>query len=121
MKINRILFSMLLAGGLMAETASARWAKVASYNARGSAKEVKCHFGGVEAFRIECTSEEPVIINTVVLRNGGAKKSFTVARKLQKGQKALVKVDPKQTVTGLRISDDGNGNYNVFVDGRKKK
>ena len=50
---------------------------------------------------------------TVVIRNGGAKRSQTVNATFQRGQSFDVYID--RNSTGLRISDTGRGRYRVSV------
>ena len=50
---------------------------------------------------------------TVVIRNGGAKRSQTVNAKFQRGQSFDVSID--RDSTGIRISDTGRGRYRVSV------
>ena len=50
---------------------------------------------------------------TVVIRNGGAKRSQTINATFQRGQSFDVHID--RDSTGLRISDTGRGRYRVSV------
>ncbi len=56
-----------------------------------------------------------VSVNTVVLREGSAKSSFPVSRRLGPGETAEIDLGGARQATGLRISTGGNGSYNVYV------
>lgn len=56
-----------------------------------------------------------VSVNTVVLREGSAKTSFPVSRRLGPGETAEIDLGGARQATGLRISTGGKGSYNVYV------
>jgi len=91
-----------------------KFVKLADLSTGGGAKEVACNADAVSIVRIVCT-EGHVIINTVVVREGGKKTPHTVARRLEKGQNHAIQLGSPRKVTGIRISDDGNGKYVVQV------
>ena len=100
----------LFAGAAVA----ADYKQVASLTAGGKAKEVSVNRSARQCLlRVD---EGSVIINTIVVRQGGNKKSVTVARKFQKGKDQVIKFfDQAQPITGLRISDSGTGRYRLFL------
>jgi len=89
----------------------AGWQVVSDVTAGGGAKELAVN-RSIRLVRIECTSGA-VIINTVVIREGGVKTPITVARKLNTGEKWEHDLGGAHQVTGLRISDSGKGTYKV--------
>ncbi len=89
----------------------AGWQVVSDVTAGGGAKELVVN-RSVQSVQIECTSGT-VIINTVVIREGGAKNPITVARKFTVGEKQELNLGGTKQVTGLRISDSGRGTYKV--------
>jgi len=87
------------------------WKRVADLRAGGGAKEVVVN-DTVSAFRLVCVEGE-VIVNTVVVREGGKKTPHKVARKLLKGQEHVITLNTRKPVSGLRISDQARGRYIV--------
>ena len=91
------------------------YSRVGSYTAGGSAKET----GGpssrpIRKVRIVATSGS-VIVNTVVVREGGAKTPHTLAVRLAAGESREIDLGSARRVTGLRISDGGKGTYEIQV------
>lgn len=80
----------------------------------GEPKEVPVN-REVTGCRIEVVNGS-VIINTVVVREGGKKTPITVGRRLGVGESVDLPFGPKRLVTGLRISDGGGGTYRVFIN-----
>ncbi len=81
------------------------------FQASGTAKEFAFPAGNSR-----CTItvvDGSVGFKTVVIRNGGAKRSQTINATFQRGQSFDVHIDPNST--GLRISDTGRGRYRVSV------
>ena len=81
------------------------------FQASGSAKEFAFPAGNSR-----CTItvvDGSVGFKTVVIRNGGAKRSQTINATFQRGQSFDVHID--RDSTGLRISDTGRGRYRVSV------
>lgn len=89
------------------------WATVAKLSAGGGPKEVEVN-RPVSKIAIKCT-EGSVIINTVVVRQGGQTTPHRVATRINKGDTQQISIGNKLQVTGLRISDDSNGKYEVRV------
>ena len=56
-----------------------------------------------------------VSVNSVVLREGSAKTSFAVTRRLAPGETAEVDLGGERRATGLRISTGGKGTFDVYV------
>ena len=81
------------------------------FQASGTAKEF-----AFPADNSRCTItvvDGSVGFKTVVIRNGGAKRSQTINATFQRGQSFDVHID--RDSTGLRISDTGRGRYRVSV------
>ena len=68
----------------------------------------------IRTVQIECT-EGSVIVNTLWVREGGAKTEIRVARKFNKGDKQDFDLSYDRNVTGFRISDKGPGKYKVHA------
>ena len=66
----------------------------------------------VRAIRIDCL-EGPVIINTLVVREGAAKNPITVGRRFNAGESQDIDLGYNRNVTGLRISAGGRGTYRL--------
>ena len=56
-----------------------------------------------------------VSVNSVVLREGGAKTSFPVTRRLEPGENVEIDLGGARQATGLRISTGGKGAFDVYV------
>ena len=89
------------------------WQVVAEIPAGGDAKELAVN-RSIRVVQIECTAGS-VIVNTVVIREGGAKSPITVGRRFNQGERQDIDLGGERQVTGLRISDGGRGNYRVRV------
>ena len=91
------------------------YSRVGSYTAGGSAKETGAPSSRpIRKVRIVATSGS-VIVNTVVVREGGAKTPHTLAVRLAAGESREIDLGSARNVTGLRISDGGKGTYEVQV------
>ena len=104
--------AMVLAASF-ATAACADWKTVAEVTAGGDAKELAVN-RTIRTVQIECTAGS-VIVNTVVIREGGAKSPITVARRFNQGEKQNLDLGYDRNVTGLRISDGGQGRYKVHA------
>ncbi len=119
MKEHALWATFVLAAGIMVsglntqEAEAGKWRRVADLSAGGGAKEITIN-RNVREFRIVCT-EGSVIINTVVVREGGKTTPITIGQRLNKGDNRVFSIPSKALVTGLRISDDGRGQYVVHV------
>ena len=91
------------------------YSRVGSYTVGGSAKETGAPSSRpIRKVRIVATSGS-VIVNTVVVREGGAKTPHTLAVRLAAGESREIDLGSARRVTGLRISDGGKGTYEVQV------
>ena len=99
--------------GRAEEAHKGKWTVIADLTAGGGAKEVKeeCR---ASTCLITCT-DGSIIINTVVLRQGGKKTPFTVTSRLKKGESKEITIGDDVNVTGFRISDTGRGRYTVSL------
>jgi hypothetical protein len=89
------------------------WEKLGEYQASGGATEVTVNLPVARCF-IKCI-EEPVTINTFVVREGEKKTPIKVVTKMTKGQELPIDIGAKRQITGFRISNDGGGKYQVWV------
>lgn len=112
MRTLRTALAVLLLTSFSA-LAGSGWHKVAELDAGGDGKEVSVN-RDCSVCLIKC-EEGSVIINTVVIREGGKKTPKTVGKRLNKGDSEQVPFGDKINVTGLRIGDDGRGHYEVYV------
>ena len=91
------------------------YSRVGSYTVGGSAKETGAPSSRpIRKVRIVATSGS-VIVNTVVVREGGAKTPHTLAVRLAAGESREIDLGSARRVTGLRISDGGKGTYEIQV------
>jgi len=89
------------------------WKQVASFTAVGGGKEVALT-SPISEVRFKCTAGM-VIINTIVIRNGGQGTQVTIGVEMNAGQEHVRQVGDKVPTTGIRIGDDGGGQYEVYV------
>lgn len=96
------------------------WHRCGQYSTGGGAKEVPANYQNVRTVQLHCL-EGGVNIQTLWVRNGGQKEEHRVARSLQRGEKYNIELGGRDT-TGFRISDSGNGRYEVLIltDGHRK-
>ena len=106
---------MLVALVLCASPAFAgpKWKNLGELTADGQAKEIAVN-REISEIAIEIKDGSP-LINTVWVREGANKKEYTVAKRMNKGDKHFIKLDGKRMVTGLRISDVARGSYRISV------
>jgi hypothetical protein len=108
-----IAFAFVLALTSTLAFAGSGWHMVGAFDAGGEAKEM-----GVNRNCSVClvkVTEGSVIINTVVVREGGKKTPHTVGQRIEKGDHREIDIGSKIYATGFRISDDGRGHYEVYV------
>ncbi len=107
-----VVATLLLGSGTA--WAKPKWKNLGDYTADGQPKEIAV---GREISEIAIDFKEgSVIINTVWVREGAAKREYTVGQQKNKGDPTLfIKLDGKRNVTGLRISDKAGGRYRVSV------
>lgn len=104
---------VLLAGWLWAASGAAggEWTLLAERSPGAKPQELAFE-GTIRALRIECV-EGAVILNAVMIREGGARESFTIGRRLNAGESHDLDLGGERTVGGLRIHDGGRGRYRV--------
>ena len=56
-----------------------------------------------------------VSVNTMVLREGAAKRSYTVSARLEAGQTRTIELGGRHQATGIRVSTGGKGTFDVYV------
>ena len=56
-----------------------------------------------------------VAVNTVVLREGGAKTPYPVTVRLEAGQTRTIELGGHRKATGIRVSTGGKGTFDVYV------
>ncbi len=107
-----LTLALLCAGPSLAKGG---WHALGDFQTGGEAKEVACNR---EASRCAIyVLEGDVIINTLVVREGGKKTPIRVTVRLAKGQKPhVISLGAKRLITGFRISDGARGKYRVSVN-----
>lgn len=91
-----------------------KWREIANVEVtEANAREVGAS-GNISKIRFE-VYEGSVVFNTGVVRQGAAKTGFTVGRRLAAGSHVDVDVGPLEGVTGIRVSEDGQGKYRIYV------
>ncbi len=109
-----ILAALCLAAWATAAVAGDDWDPVAKkLQASGGAKEVEVN-QSVKHILIKVKDGE-VIIQTLVVRQGGNKTPYPVGRRMAKGEHHIIDLPERVMVTGFRISDGGGGRYEVHV------
>jgi hypothetical protein len=109
-KIITLAIAVLMSMSVYADKAGV---KVATLTAGGDAKEVSVD-QQISKVLIKCIDGN-VIINTVAVRDGGNVTKHSVGAKINKGEVQQITVGEKVNCSGLRISDDGRGQYEVRV------
>lgn len=120
MKMRRMLslFAVVLSLGVATARAGDKWVTVAELTPTpGNAKEVAVNkFCSFIQFSVE---EGSVGFVTFWIREpNGVKSQITVNQSFAKGQKYSLPIDNPRMISGLRISDNGNGRYKVWVKER---
>ncbi|MBI3985409.1 MAG: hypothetical protein HY343_00685 [Lentisphaerae bacterium] len=105
--------AFVVAMGPSAHARRPEWTKAADLQAGTGAKDV-AYSGTISAVKIKCV-EGSVSINTIVVRQGGDKTAVPVTAQLRAGDEREIAMTNAVQATGLRISDDGNGKYEVYV------
>lgn len=100
-------------GSATSSGGSGRYRQIAEFTAGGTAKEVSVT-EPVRAIRIQASSGT-VVLNTVVIRDGAARRSIPVTRRLAAGEYVDLPLQSGENISGLRISDGANGRYRVLV------
>ena len=88
--------------------------RAGSYGAGGAIEAPIPTRNPIKQILIASTSGS-VAVNTVVLREGGAKTSFPVSVRLEAGQTQMVELGGHRKATGIRVSTGGKGTFDVYV------
>lgn len=108
-----IAYSLITAVATVSALAGSGWHRVGTFDAGGDAKESAVN-RACSTVLIRVT-DGSVVIQTVVVREGDKKTPHSVGQRLDKGQQREIAIGNNPLVTGLRISDEGRGRYDVFV------
>lgn len=121
MKLHRVLQAVGVCLALAAGVARSddEWVKITQLNPTpGQAKEVAinrlCSF-----IQFEIVEGSVGFMTFWIREPGGAKNQITINAAFSKGQKYTLPLDNPRMISGLRISDHGNGAYKVWVKERK--
>jgi hypothetical protein len=109
-----VLLGTILCSAFAYSDALAVWTDIGLFNAGGGAKEVGVN-RQITKLKITCQNR-PVIINTVVMREGGKKTPFTLGKKFVVNEEFVLDLGGKHHVTGFRVSDDLKGSYRLQVE-----
>ena len=105
---------MMMLATSAARAESKNWHDLGEYNVDGKdAIEVQVNRPSVTLIRIVCT-EGSVIINTLVVREGGNKTPHSMGKRIEKDGYEVLEIGETKA-TGFRISHDGRGRYKVQV------
>jgi hypothetical protein len=88
--------------------------RAGSYSAGGAVEAPIPTSNTIKQVLIAATSGT-VSVNTMVLREGGAKKSYTVSARLAAGQTRMIELGGRHQATGIRVSTGGKGTFDVYV------
>lgn len=106
--------ALAMAGSNAALAESKTWHTVGEFTVNGKdSVELPITRPSVTLIRIVCT-DGSVIINTLVVREGGKKTPHTVGKRIEKDDYEIIRMD-ETAATGFRISHDGRGSYKVQV------
>lgn len=111
---NRVYLSLGILTGLILFASvclASSWKPLANLSSGGEAKEVPVNHK-ISHVRVMVT-EGTVVFNTIVVREGGKKSPHTIGREYSAKQHFVLDLPAPTQVTGLRISDGGNGRYSV--------
>jgi hypothetical protein len=90
------------------------WEDITTIKAGGDAKEIGVN-KEIQKLKITC-QEKPIIVNTVVMREGAKKTPFSLGKKFTPKEEFVLDLGGKHHVTGFRISDDLKGAYTLKVE-----
>ena len=107
------LLTSILLTPVFDTVAGEKWTPVARLTAGGGVKEVPLQCAAQRCL-IRCI-DGSIIVNTVVAREGGSSSPFRVGRRFALGEEQIVDFGSVRELTGLRISDDGQGVYEILV------
>lgn len=88
--------------------------RAGSYSAGGAVEAPIPTSNTIKQVLIAATSGS-VAVNTVVLREGAAKTSYTVSARLAAGETRMIELGGRRQATGLRVSTGGKGTFDVYV------
>ena len=88
--------------------------RAGSYSAGGAVEAPIPTSKTIKQVLIAATSGN-VAVNTMVLREGAAKTSYTVSAQLAAGQTRMIELGGRRQATGLRVSTGGRGTFDVYV------
>ena len=88
--------------------------RAGSYSAGGAIEAPIPTSKTIKQVLIAATSGN-VAVNTMVLREGAAKKSYAVSAQLAAGQTRMIELGGRRQATGLRVSTGGRGTFDVYV------
>ena len=88
--------------------------RAGSYSAGGAIEAPIPTSKTIKQVLIAATSGN-VAVNTMVLREGAAKTSYTVSAQLAAGQTRMIELGGRHQATGLRVSTGGKGTFDVYV------
>jgi hypothetical protein len=111
MKIRFLLLAFAFTASIA--LAGGGWHRVGDFDAGGDAKEAGVNRNCSKA--LVKVTDGSVIINTVVVREKDKATPFTIGARLEKGEDRVIELGGERYVTGLRVSDDGRGHYQLFV------
>ena len=107
--------AVMMAGSNVAMAESKHWHDIDDVNVtKKNAVELPVDRPGVTLIRIVCT-DGSVVINTLVVREGAKKTPHPIAKRIDKGDFEVIRIEDDTKVTGFRISHDGRGAYKVQV------
>jgi hypothetical protein len=108
-----LMVSLALSAWLRVAGAGESWERVAQLEAKRGPHEVPVN-RDISRCKLVCT-EGRVIIDTLVIREGGRTTPMEMVKSLSKGEEAVLDLDGVKHVTGLRISDREGGKFEVYV------
>ncbi len=111
--ISLAILSLLLCAMLLPSRAYS-WVEISRLHAGGGAKEVAVN-RDISRVQVIC-QDAPVIINTVVMREGAGKTPFRLGKRFSVNEEFILSLGGRHHVTGLRISDDLKGSYLIRVE-----
>ena len=117
MKMTYLLVAGLFLGSMLTATPAHADGKWKNYGHVTVDKKDAVELGvgqKVSKVRITCT-DGSIIINTLVVRQAGAKTPHTVGARIDKGEEQLIEIGKEVMVDGFRISYDGRGSFKVDV------
>lgn len=88
--------------------------RAGSYSAGGAVEAPIPTRNTIKQVLIAATSGN-VAVNTMVLREGSAKTSYTVSAQLAAGQTRMIELGGRHQATGIRVSTGGRGTFDVYV------